>query len=230
MCTSAFSATNRSCSTSMWLTGVMVLCAGAMGASTVQRRNNVATSKQTSGQKTASAAVALGLSEPVEGEPVAEGAEVQALADFRKGLDGHDALQTMMDWCVERAQVTAEDQWSVMAAEVARILAGEDATSVLSESKPLRGKDFVGRPFRIDGFTLTETDYAEGWPFYANIHATIDRDGTTAVINCGGPKVIASLMRLDQLDAFPCFAMLQGKQTKAGYTVLDLVAPDAPRG
>lgn len=152
---------------------------------------------------------------------------MQALADFKAGLGESNALQTMMDWCEQRAALTESDQWSVMEAEVARILRGEDAETVLSESKPLSGKDNTGKPFRIDGFTLTPTDFSEGWPFYANINATIDRDGTTAVINCGGPKVIATLMRLEQLDAIPCFAMLKGTQTRKGFTVLDLVLPEA---
>lgn len=187
----------------------------------------MATSNKPSGQKTRSAEEALGVDNPVEGEQSVDGAELQAMEDFRKNLGVSNALQSLMDWCIERTQLTESDQWTVMEAEVARILQGEDAEKVLSESKPVSGKDNVGKPFRIDGFTLTPTDFKEGWPFYANINATIDRDGSTAVINCGGPKVIATLMRLEQLEAIPCFAMLKGNQTRKGFTVLDLVLPDA---
>lgn len=160
--------------------------------------------------------------EPTETDGAATGKEIEA---FRASLAEQPGLQSMLDWCVERSAVDEVDQWRVMESEVARILAGEDAATVLSESKPLSGKVFVGRPFRIDGFTLQPTDFSEGFPFYANINATIDPDGTTAVINCGGPKVIASLMRLEQLDAIPAFAMLKGTKTRRGFTVLDLVMP-----
>lgn len=187
----------------------------------------MATSNKPSGQKTRSAAEALGVDNPVEGQQDVSGAEIEALNEFRSNLNDGGALQSLMDWCTERSALTESDQWAVMEAEVARILAGEDATAVLSESKPINGKDNPNKPFRINGFTLTPTDFSEGWPFYANINATIDRDGTTAVINCGGPKVVATLKRLEELDAIPCVAMIKASQTKRGFTVLDLVLPDA---
>lgn len=185
----------------------------------------MATNKQTSGQRTRSAAEAIGVDNPVEGEQDTSGAELQAFEEFRAGLGNSNALQNLMDWCVERMATTEADQWAVMEAEVARILRGEDATAVLSENKPINGKDNTGKPFRINGFTLQPTDFSEGWMCYASINATIDRDGTTAVINCGGAKVIATLRRLEELDAIPCLAMIKGTQTRAGYTVLDLVIP-----
>lgn len=162
---------------------------------------------------------------PVETSTDEPGTDLEAIETFRGSLVNQPELTSMMDWCVERSTMDAQDQYAVMEAEVRRILAGEDATQVLSESKPLSGKEFLNKPMRINGFTLTPTDFSEGWPFYANINATIDRDGTTAVINCGGPKVIAALMRLEQLDALPAYAMIKGDKTRRGFTVLSLVMP-----
>lgn len=164
-------------------------------------------------------------SEVVEATIDEGAANSKEIAEFRASLSNQPGLESMMDWCVEQSALSAEDQWSVMESEVARILAADDMAAALAESKPLSGKDFVGRPFRVNGFTLTPTDFAEGWPFYANINATIDRDGTTAVINCGGPKVIAALMAAHRNDAIPFYAMIKANQTKKGFTVLSLVMP-----
>lgn len=163
--------------------------------------------------------------ETVEGTVTDDAAHSKEIAAFRASLSNQPGLEAMMNWCVEQSALSAEDQWSVMESEVARILAADDMAAALAESKPLSGKDFVGRPFRVNGFTLTPTDFAEGWPFYANINATIDRDGTTAVINCGGPKVIAALMAAHRNDAIPFYAMIKANTTKKGFTVLSLVMP-----
>jgi hypothetical protein len=182
--------------------------------------------QKATGQKTRSTAEALGLDNPVEGEQDVAGAELEALAAFKERISQSEPLQDLMGWCIERAAVDTADQWAVMAAEVARIMQGADAVEVLSESKTVNGKDVAGKPFIATGFTLMQSDFTEGWPFYANISATINADGETRIINCGGIKVIASLRRLEELEAFPTAMVVKATTTKGGNTVLDLVMPD----
>jgi hypothetical protein len=160
---------------------------------------------------------------PVEGEQDTDGAQVVPAGVASVPADPDSAMQNMMEWCVEYEQEHAADNAAVMAAEVARILAGEDAEAVLSESAPLHGKEHLEKPFLLMGFTLNPTDFTEGWPFFASMQCTVPGQGTSFVLNCGGPKVIAALMRLHQLGEYPYALKLRGKTTRAGYTVLQLV-------
>jgi hypothetical protein len=160
---------------------------------------------------------------PVEGEQDTDGAQVVPAGVATVPADPDSAMQNMMEWCVEYEQEHAADNAAVMAAEVARILAGEDAEAVLSESAPLAGKDHTEKPFLLTGFTLNPTDFSEGWPFFASMQCSVPGQGQNFVLNCGGPKVIAALMRLHQLGEYPYALKLRGKTTKAGYTVLQLV-------
>lgn len=144
-----------------------------------------------------------------------------------------EAVQTLMDWCVEYYESQEEDENAVMAREIARILAGENAVDVLSERTPIQGKEYPWRPFMLHGFMLTKTDFSEGWPFYASMDTTARGGSEHFVINCGGPKVMATLMRLEQIGEYPYYVQINAKPTKQGFTVLDLVDGSldlAPRG
>jgi hypothetical protein len=146
------------------------------------------------------------------------------------------AMQSLMDWCVEYATRTDEDEWSAMEASVARILQGEDAASVLEEDAPLQAQELctkVGRTpdqrvspvMLLDGFTLTATDYSEGWPFYANMDVTIQPGNQRKIVNCGGIKVVAKLRMLAEFGEWPLPITITADKTKKGNTVLDIVTP-----
>jgi hypothetical protein len=164
---------------------------------------------------------------PTEGDPaIGEGQAMEVAGEIvDPGLQ--NAMQTLMDWCQEYMMENAADSAAAMAAEVARILSGEDAESVLSESAPLNGKEHLEKPFMLHGFTLNPTDFTEGWPFYAAMDASIPGTGDRFVITCGGPKVIAALKRLHELGEYPYPVKIRGKETRAGFTVLQLVVAGA---
>jgi hypothetical protein len=164
---------------------------------------------------------------PVEGETtVATGAEVEP-AEVMATIQADDTLQNLMDWCVSYMEDHAADNSEVMAAEVRRILAGEDAEAVLSESAPLNGKQHTEKPFLLRGFNLNPGDFEDGWPFYASMTCEIPGTGDNFTMNCGGIKVIAALRRLHELGEYPYAVKVRGKNTKAGYTVLSLVMAGA---
>lgn len=172
-------------------------------------------------------------------DPAAEGmARVVTNEQAQTGeiVIGGPALQSLMNWCVEFAQRTDEDDWAAMERSVAQILAGADAVEVLTKDTPLQGKEMCTHPGRsekervsvpilVHGFTLTATEYEDGWPFYANMDAEIPSTGQRRVINCGGVKVIAKLKRLDEFGEWPYLLHLVGTRTRAKNTVLDLSDP-----
>lgn len=162
-----------------------------------------------------------------EGDPsVGEGQQVEPATPEAVIFDD-DVMQSLMDWCVAYMDDHAADNAAVMAAEVRRILSGEDAEAVLSESAPLNGKDHTEKPFLLHSFTLNPTDFSEGWPFFASMACTIPGTGDAFTMNCGGPKVIAALRRLHELGEYPYPVKVRGKATKAGFTVLQLVVAGA---
>lgn len=164
---------------------------------------------------------------PVEGEGnPAEGAEIEP-AEVMATIQADATLQNLMDWCVSYMEEHAVDNAEVMAAEVRRILAGEDAAEVLAESAPLNGKAHTEKPFLLRGFNLNPGDFEDGWPFYASMSCEIGATGDHFTMNCGGIKVIAALRRLHELGEYPYAVKVRGKSTRAGYTVLSLVMAGA---
>src|SRR5258706_8810867 len=112
-----------------------------------------------------------------EGDPtIGEGQQVEAATPEAIIFDD-DVMQNMMDWCVAYMEEHAADNAAVMAAEVRRILSGEDAEAVLSEAAPLNSKDHTEKPFLLHSFTLHPTDFSQGWPFFASLACTVPGTG-----------------------------------------------------
>lgn len=164
---------------------------------------------------------------PTEGDPqVGEGADVVP-AELVETISADETLQNLMDWCVRYMEEHAADDADVMAAEVRRILAGEDAESVLAESKPLNGKDHTEKPFLLHSFALNPGAFEEGWPVYASMRCTAPGRNEEFVMNCGGIKVMAALRRLHELNEYPYAVKVRGNPTRKGFTVLQLVMAGA---
>lgn len=164
---------------------------------------------------------------PVEGDGnPAAGAEIEPAAIMAE-IASDDTMQNLMDWCVGYAAESVADNAAVMAAEVRRILAGENAEDVLSERAPLAGKDHTEKPFLLRSFTLNPGDFTDGWPFYAAMDCEVPGTGDAFVMTCGGIKVIAALRRLHELGEYPYPVKVRGKTTRNGHTVLSLVMAGA---
>lgn len=164
---------------------------------------------------------------PVEGDPSTGEGKVVEVAQAVTLPTDDEVLQSLMDWCQQYMEENAADSAAAMAASVRRILAGEDAVDVLTEKAPLNGKDHPDKPFLLRSFNLNPTDYSEGWPFYASMDCEVPGTGDAFVLNCGGPKVIAALYRLHQINEYPYAVKIQAKTTRQGFTVLSLVTADA---
>lgn len=159
-------------------------------------------------------------------------AEQQQIEPAEPAVTGviDDPMQSLMDWCLGYVEATAADNAAVMAAEVRRILAGEDAETVLAESTPLKGEDHLEKPFLLHGFSLIETDFTDGWPFYAAMRCSAADIANEFVLTSGGVKVIAALCSLHTIGEYPYPVKLRGATTKKGNTVYSLVmAGSEPR-
>lgn len=135
-------------------------------------------------------------------------------------------MQTFIQWQVERASTTDEDQFAIMASIVAEIMDADSVEEVLREREALHARDIVNTPLILHGFELREGTYEDSQTgYYAAM--TVSRPGAdvTRIVTCGGMKVLAKLMKLDQFGEWPQIFYFTEKKTNKGYGVLDIVRP-----
>lgn len=158
-------------------------------------------------------------------QQVARASEAQPAVEGTIAAFG-PAMTSLAQWLTDMAAGSDVDPATAMEDAVARILAKEgDAVQILTEDVPISGKTFLGKPFVLHTFAINEGDF-DGSPFYASLSVQAGNPPERRVLNVGGIKVLAKLMKLHELGEWPVTAMLKGSTTKAGHTVLDLVMPE----
>lgn len=139
-------------------------------------------------------------------------------------------MQTFMNWCVAKAETTDEDQFAIMASIMSEIMESDSPEELMRERSALHAKDILGRPLLMHGFEIREGDYEDSAiGFYAAITASAPGSDSTRVITCGGMKVLMKLFMLDGFNEWPQPFMFTGKETRKGYTALDIVRPEMMR-
>lgn len=136
------------------------------------------------------------------------------------------SMATFMDWIVSKATTNDEDQYAIMASIIDEILQSDSPEEVLRERSALHARDITNTPLLVHGFEIRAGDYEESTiNHYAAL--TVSRQGSaeTRVITCGGIKVMAKLMKLDQFGEWPQIIIFTEKKTSNGYGVLDIVKP-----
>ncbi len=155
------------------------------------------------------------------------GGEVETVDAGSEGMmvPGGPATQTLVQWLADKAQAGDMDTFAAMEAAIARMLQSESPDQVLAEDMPLHGREFLDTPFTCLSFSLREGEFEEGSPFYALLECKLGGNGERRVLSVGGWKVLAQLMMLDKLEAFPVVLVIRGKKTRQGFTVLSLQRP-----
>lgn len=136
-------------------------------------------------------------------------------------------MQVLVQWLATKASGTDDDTYAAYESMMAQIMGAEDIAQVLTEQTPLHGKEFLDKPFLLNGFEIREGEFEEGAPFYAVLNVTLPATQESRVITCGGWIVLAQLARMEQEGEWPLAMKIRGKKTSKGYTALRLVAPDA---
>jgi hypothetical protein len=86
--------------------------------------------------------------------------------------------------------------------------------------------EMIAEPFTILSAVLRESDYEQGLPAFLVMQAERD-NGDRIVITTGASTVVAQVVRMNQLAAFPVRVSSKKaeKPTAAGYYPLSLVKP-----
>lgn len=112
-----------------------------------------------------------------------------------------------------------------------QILNSETPEDVLVPVEAISAREFIGEPFILEGFAINKSDFEVGSPFYASLKVTILATDDRMVINTGNQAVLAQLVRLSQLDAFPqtCMITEGNRPNRFGTKPLRLRMAEQPR-
>lgn len=133
-------------------------------------------------------------------------------------------MQDFMQWLIEKATTTDEDQYAVMASIMGEIMAAENPAEVMAERSTVSAADVIGRPFLLHSFEVRAGDYEESlFQHYAALTISPPGSSTTRILTTGAAKVLMKLYALDRFDEWPQPIMFTSKQGKKG-NVLDIVS------
>ena len=133
-------------------------------------------------------------------------------------------LQNFMNWLVERADSTDEDQYEVMASIMGEIMRAENPAEALAEKSTIRASEVVGRPFLLHSFEIRAGDYEESmFQHYAVLTISPPGSSATRILTTGASKVLMRLHALDKFDEWPQPIMFTKKAGKKG-DILDIVS------
>lgn len=154
-------------------------------------------------------------------DPVA--AAGRALDHVRsKGL-GPRATQ-VIEWIATRAVDTADLNAVILERLAESIVTAESPEDILMPFEPSHGRDYLDRPMVIHGVEYLESDYAEGFPWFATATVTLVGEREQRTVTLGGEKVLYQIAGFDMHDAWPVTVRLceSRKATKQGFRPLEL--------
>lgn len=127
-------------------------------------------------------------------------------------------MSAVADMSNDPAAVTQQVQASILnATSVDELFETLESSGSLIESR-----DRLNVPLKVLGVTLNKSRY-EGSPVYCVMHVENLRTGQTEAIGCGAGNVLAAMVKLHELEAFPITVELfEGDQTANGYRIVSL--------
>lgn len=135
--------------------------------------------------------------DPVTGEAVV--AEVVAAATEMEPRRG-DVISRYVYADSDRVDVAPTDSHKAI---IEDIFASETVDDVLAQNEAEALENYVGRVITIRAFSINDSDFEDGAPIYVALKITDEETGERRVTTSGEQNVMAQLMRLEQLNAFP---------------------------
>ena len=114
---------------------------------------------------------------------------------------------------------------------IQQVLDAETPDAVLTPVDVLQARDLIGVNLVILGFGLNKSEYDAGSPFFATIDLIKGEGEDPIKVNCGHKKVIAQLVKLEELDAFPVAArfITRGVSRVGGTPMIELAKWEEPK-
>lgn len=107
---------------------------------------------------------------------------------------------------------------------IEQIMTSETMEEVLTPPEAISARDVVGVPLVISAFHVNQSEYDVGSPYYLSMQATRGDTGESVVINTGNQRIMAQLIRLDQLNSLPaeCYIRQSKRPNRHGSFPLSL--------
>ncbi len=132
-----------------------------------------------------------------------------------------ELVQEFLVWLEESANASNADSMAMLADMLRQAQTVETVADALKETTTIVGKEFIGIPFLMTGFTIRHGNFeGEELPYYASIDAQHPNYPGGLVVNCGGMKILVHLQTLERIGQWPIPVCITGKETRKGHTVL----------
>jgi hypothetical protein len=86
---------------------------------------------------------------------------------------------------------------------IEEVMASRDVDSVLFVPEPEAMAEFVGRHCRLDRYKVQESEFDQGPPIYLTLSVFDMVNQTKHLINTGEQRIMAQVVRIDQLGGIP---------------------------
>ena len=141
----------------------------------------------------------------------------------RKGYGVHTTA--IIAYIAERAVDTADLNVVILEQLSEKLLNAGSVDEILMPFEPSGSERYLNQPIQINGAGFLESDYTEGFPYYASLQITVVATGEDAVITIGGEKVMYQVAAFDMKEAWPivCRISKRTKPTKSGFYPLELL-------
>jgi hypothetical protein len=139
------------------------------------------------------------------------------------------ASQTVIQWCADNVSVGDADTAAAMEDMIRQVLASATPDQVLAEQMSVPVENILGKTIEITGIRIGETDFVDGFPYYALVDCKYGNPVQNHVVTVGAFKVMAQLYALSRLNAWPQTVVFKKaeKATKAGFYPISLTRPTA---
>ena len=116
------------------------------------------------------------------------------------------AMAALNNW-LELHQTHDLDPAAAQADIIAQIMAADTIDEVLGDTSAPSLRELVNVPIRIHDGKFNRSDFEAGAPWYALLDITRLDNGRRGFYSTGAQSILAQLVRLIQLDSFPCNVM-----------------------
>ena len=137
--------------------------------------------------------------EPTAPEPVAGQVESK-----------RPAMEALVAWLESMCDVDDDDTSAGLESIIRQTLEAPDMAAVLRQTLPQSGQNFIDTPMLWTGFRILPSEYEDGGgaPFYASLQVLVGEPPEPRVINCGGWRLLAQVMRAYDADEWPQVVMI----------------------
>jgi hypothetical protein len=148
--------------------------------------------------------------------PEQPGTEVAPIQDVVGTLVAREG-DVLGKYLAHEEEKTELDASASYAAIIAEIMGSESIADVLNLPEPTHLSEWVDTVIEIGGWVHRESDFDAGPPVYFTVIGTNLTTGERVLINTSEQPVMAQLLRLRQLDAFPCRVIVRASTRPNKY-------------